>query len=72
MSINPVRHETELVTAAEMADRLAMSRRTFARLCRLHPVPKLKLGHRTVRYAPNEVIAFFTAKFTTAGSDLNP
>ena len=48
-----------------MADRLAMTRKTFARLVREAGIPKVKVGHRTVRYAPEAVIAFVTEKFTT-------
>lgn len=64
MPHKPVRPDTELVTLEEMADRLALTRKAFARLCREAGVPKVKLGHRTVRYAPEAVIAFVTEKFT--------
>ena len=64
MPTTPVRPETELVTVTEMADRLAMTRKGFARLVREAGIPKVKLGHRTVRYAPEAVIAFVTEKFT--------
>lgn len=62
--VRPVRLDTELVTVDEMADRLAMTRKTFARLVREFGIPKIRLGHRTVRYAPEAVIAFVTEKFT--------
>ena len=55
--VRPVHPDTELVTVAEMADRLAMTRKGFGRLVREAGIPKVKLGHRTVRYAPALVIA---------------
>ena len=64
MPTTPVHPDTELVTVAEMADRLAMTRKTFARLVREVGIPKVKLGHRTVRYSPEAVIAFVTENFT--------
>ena len=62
--VRPVHPDTELVTVDEMADRLAMTRKTFARLVREVGIPKVKLGHRTVRYSPEAVIAFVTENFT--------
>jgi excisionase family DNA binding protein len=65
---NPVRvaRPAELVNADEMADRLGLTRPAFDRLVRDAGVPKLKLGHRTVRFEPEAVIAFVTERFTTA------
>ena len=64
---NPVSlPDTELVTVTEMADRLSMTRTTFERLVRIHRIPKVRLGHKIVRYAPAAVIAFVTEKLTTA------
>lgn len=56
--------ETELVTIDEMALRLSMSRKQFVRLVRVASIPKIKIGHRTVRFAPSAVIGFLSAKFT--------
>jgi len=62
---NPLVLDTELVTIEEMAARMAMTRTTFERFARIHKIPRVRLGHKTVRYAPERVIAFVTAKLTT-------
>lgn len=66
MPYNPV--ESELVTVEEMAARMAMSRTTFERFARIHRIPRVRLGHKTVRYAPESVIAYVTARCTTLGA----
>jgi excisionase family DNA binding protein len=66
VSLNPVpRPDTELVTIDEMASRMAMTRTTFERLVRVHRIPKVRLGHKIVRFAPEAVIAYVTEKLTT-------
>lgn len=65
MPYNPVHPETELVTIDEMASRMAMTRTTFERFARIHRIPRVRLGHKTVRFAPETVIAYVTEKLTT-------
>lgn len=63
---NPVSvPDCELVTFDEMASRLSMTRATFERFARIHAIPRVRLGHRTVRFSPELVIAFVTDKLTT-------
>lgn len=45
-----------LVTAVEMARRVAMTPAQFDRMARRLGLPKVKLGHRTVRYSPEDVL----------------
>ncbi len=70
-TLNPVparyvpRPDVELVTIDEMASRLSMTRKQFQNLVRKAHIPKVLIGHRTVRYCPERVIAVVTEQYTT-------
>ena len=56
-----------LLTAAQVAERLGISRSYCTRLLRRLGVPRVALGHRTVRFRPADVDAAIARAATLDG-----
>lgn len=51
---------TELLTCAELAERLKVHPRTIRRFCKTGKIPAIRLGHRTVRFEYSAVLEALT------------
>jgi excisionase family DNA binding protein len=57
----PVAELTHLLTTEEVAELLGVSTRTVHRLADNGRLPRIRLGHRTVRFSPESVAALIDA-----------
>lgn len=64
ITIGTVRRDTELVSLAEMASRLAMRPRTFRAFALREQLPRVVINARLIRFEPEKVIAIITERFT--------